>query len=70
MKTKRKKYDTRRVNQKYVKLLSTTYDKYIDLAILKLRDKINSDQEEKEETTVKVINAPKIVQSKSSPILN
>ena len=69
MKTKRKKNDTRRVNQKYVRLLSTTFDKYKDLTILKRREQINSHQGE-EGTYVKIINAPKIVKSKSNSNLD
>jgi len=69
MKTKRKKNDTKRVNQKYIKLLSTTYDKYKDLAVLKRTKYINSDQEE-EEKTVQVDKTPRTVRSKSNSNLN
>ena len=56
-----KKNDIRRVNEKYVKLLSTTCDKYKDLTIIKRREEINSDQGEGEAKTVKI---PKVVRSK------
>ena len=65
MKTKREKNDTRRVNEKYVKLVSTIYVNYKDLTILERREEINSHQGEKETTAI-VINAPKIVQSNSN----
>ena len=61
-----KKYDIRRVNEKYVKLLSTAYDKYKDISVIERREEINSDKEEKKETIVKVDNFPKIVRSKSN----
>ena len=71
MRTKRKKNDIsiRGVNEKYVKLLSTTYDKYKDITILKRREEIHSDQGE-EETTVKVINTRMFGRSKfTKPLL-
>ena len=45
MKTKRKKNDTRRVNQKYIWLLSTTFDKYKELTIIERKEEIKGDQE-------------------------
>jgi len=68
MKTKRKKNDTKRVNPKYIKLLSTTYDKYKDLSIIKRTKYINSDQEE--EKTVQVDKTPRTVRSKSNSNLH
>ena len=43
------KKDIGGVNEKYVKLLSTTYHKYKDITIIERRKEINNDQE-KEET--------------------